>query len=352
MPKILITGLYDPTYPRNRSLINSFKKKGEVTEWPLGGRVWSGIKLVLYLAFSYRYQYAVIIQPAHFLLPFLLLIKYAPGRPKIILDAFISIYDTNVSDRNLTGKNSLKAKLYKWLDKLTGVAGEGAFFDTLEHQAYFNLPAKVAPAVIPVVPDYDLLDTLKPDKKLLKLDKVNILFYGKYIPLQGVGTIIEAAKILSSNSNLHFTLIGGGQDYKKVRDLAEQYSLNNITFHPRAPYQEIIAALKGADLTLGVFGASEKMQRVIPNKVLEALAVGTPLITGESAAVKRFFKDNEHLFFVPPQDPAALAQKITEIASDLPRAKQIALSGQQQVKQEFNQGVVLNRLTELLAKIG
>lgn len=351
MSKVLITGLYDPTYPRNRSLINSFKKNAEVTEWPLQSRWWGGVKLAFYLTFSYRYKYAVILQPVHFLLPFLLLIKYAPGRPKVILDAFISIYDTNITDRKLASVNSLKAKFYRWLDKLTGKAGEGVLFDTEEHKNYFNLSSNLSQAVIPVVPDYDLLNNLKSEKKLLKSDKVNILFYGKYIPLQGVAIIIEAARILQSENNLHFTLIGGGQDYKKVKALADVYNLENVTFYPRTSYPEIIAALKSADMALGVFGEGEKMQRVIPNKVIEALAVGMPLITGESRAVERYFINNQHLFLVPPSNPEALAQKIKEVASDLPQAKQIALMGQTQAHQDFNEQLVEKRLSELLARV-
>ena len=351
MAKILITGLYDPNYPRNRSLINSFKQIGEVIEWPLQSRWWDGVKLAFYLTFSYRYKYAVILQPIHFLLPFLLLIKYAPGRPKIILDAFISIYDTNITDRKLAHVTSLKAKFYRWLDKLTGKVGEGVFFDTEEHKDYFNLPDKMAQTVIPAVPDYDLLNNIKSEKKLLRSDKINVLFYGKYIPLQGVTTIIEAAKLLEGEENLHFTLIGGGQDYKKVKALADGYKLENVTFYPRMSYPEIISTLKSADIALGVFGEGEKMQRVVPNKVIEALVVGTPLITGESKAVERYFKNSEHLFLVPPANPEALVQKIKEVTADLAGAKQIARFGQAKAHQDFNEELVEERLSELLAKV-
>lgn len=351
MSKVLITGLYDPTYPRNRSLINSFKQIGEVTEWPLRGRWWGGVKLAFYLTFSYRYKYVVVLQPAQFLLPFVYLLKFIPGRPKIVVDAFISMYDTIVSDRKLVTNGSIKSRIFQWLDRLIYRVGGGAFFDTLEHQQYFNFPSVWPQAVVPVVPDYDLLSNIKADKKLLKSDKVNILFYGKYIPLQGVATIIEVAKILQPENNFHFTLIGRGQDYAKVKSLTDSYKLENVTFYPRMSYSEIISALKSADMALGVFGEGEKMQRVIPNKVIEALAVGTPLITGESRAVERFFKNNEHLFLVPPANPEALVEKIKEVASDLPQAKQIALSGQAKAKQDFNEELVEKRLSELLARV-
>ena len=351
MAKILITGLYDPNYPRNQQVVGVFRKLGEVSEWPFKSRWWGGLKLALYLVGSYQYKYVVVMQPAHFILPFLSLIKYAPGRPRIIVDAFISIYDTNIADRGLAHQNSFKAKFYRWLDSLVEDVADGVFFDTLEHQAYFNLPSDLPQAIIPVVPDSDLLNSIQPDKDLLKPDKINVLFYGKYIPLQGVKTIIEAAKLLEGEEGLHFTLIGGGQDYSAVRVLAKELAVKNVTFHSRVPYVDIIAALKASDLALGVFGNSEKMQRVVPNKVIEALVAGTPLITGESKAVERYFKNNEHLFLVPPAHPQALAQKIKEVTADLSRAKQIALAGQVKAKQDFNEKLVEERLSELLAKV-
>ncbi len=44
----------------------------------------------------------------------------------------------------------------------------------------------------------------------------NVLFWGNYIPLQGIKYIILAAKELEKHSDICFTLIGKGQDYNNI----------------------------------------------------------------------------------------------------------------------------------------
>ena len=65
--------------------------------------------------------------------------------------------------------------------------------------------------------------------------------------------------------------------------------------------------------TLGIFGASEKAQRVIPNKVFQALACGTPVVTADTPAARELLRDGESALLVPPGDPAALIDAIRRV---------------------------------------
>ena len=70
-----------------------------------------------------------------------------------------------------------------------------------------------------------------------------------------------------------------------------------------------------ADLCLGIFGNTDKAKRVIPNKVYECLAVGKPVITADTPAIRELFEDGE-LVFVSVADHISLAKAIMALKND------------------------------------
>lgn len=62
---------------------------------------------------------------------------------------------------------------------------------------------------------------------------------------------------------------------------------------------------------------------MIPNKVYQSLACGRPTITRSSDAYgDELAAGQKGLFFVPPADPGALAQKVSELLADPSQLKQ------------------------------
>ena len=53
---------------------------------------------------------------------------------------------------------------------------------------------------------------------------------------------------------------------------------------------------------------------MIPNKVFQALACGTPLVTADTPAARELLRDGESALLVPPGDPEALAAALRRLA--------------------------------------
>jgi glycosyltransferase involved in cell wall biosynthesis len=58
----------------------------------------------------------------------------------------------------------------------------------------------------------------------------HVLHYGTFIPNHGVEHIVEAARILRNEPDIHFELIGDGPTKGQTVALAKKYELTNITF--------------------------------------------------------------------------------------------------------------------------
>jgi glycosyltransferase involved in cell wall biosynthesis len=279
-------------------------------------------------------------QPAQFFVWTVLVFKlFSFSSAKLIFDTHISIYDTFIGDRQLAGRFSLKAVYYYLLDFLSCFIADALIFDTALHRDYFVktffIPTTKLKLVVPVCVDLDFVAAQKqswlaavPAAKT----KFEVLFFGLFIPLQGVPQIIEAAHLLRDDLRIHFTLIGAGQTKAAAVAQAEKLNLPNLEFIKRISYQELFPYIFKADVCLGIFGQTDKAARVIPNKLLESMAAGKITITGSNPEIATAFIDGQELLLCPMGDAAALAAKIKQVADQPERYYPLELAAEEKIK--------------------
>ena len=260
-----------------------------------------------------RTDAVIVTFPGHYLVPLAWTLTRIP-RKHLIFDAFVSLFDTLVYDRQ---KYSFWHPFawFLWLvDYCTCHIADEIWIDTQEHKKYFAKTFFLNPKRIRVVylgTREDLFYPMSSPMCSPQGDTLEILFYGTYLPLQGIESIIDAAKILQNkNLPIHFTLIGSGQTYSAMRERAEKYKLKNITFEPRIPYEKLPDRIRAASLCLGIFGTTAKTKRVIPHKVYDAIGCGIPIITADTPAIREKFTNDKEVILCKAGDAEDLAEKI------------------------------------------
>ena len=149
-----------------------------------------------------------------------------------------------------------------------------------------------------------------------------VLFYGTFIPLHGLPTIIAAAKLLE-DTGIRFRIIGTGQEQAGVDRLMQELHPWNVELVESMPLGALPDEIAAATLCLGIFGTSDKARRVVPNKLYECVAVGRPVVTADTEGARSAFADDE-VAFVPAGDPEALAKEITRLVADAPTRESMA----------------------------
>jgi len=342
--KILVIGNYADFYPRNYLIINAFKKNFEVDEiclWEGKNRKWKFFLALLKA--KDKYDYILVLKEGQ-KFAFILLFYKLFFQSKIIFDAFISYYDTYVFDRKIIEDASLRARYNFLLDWLSCKNADLLIYDTEEHKKYFENKFKIKnkkSMILPVPVDLDLIDSIERKVKddIFK-DKFVILFYGYYIPLQGVEYIVEAAKKLKDKKEIKFLLIGDGQTRKEVEKKYRDDSSGNIEFLDRMDYKELLSYIKMADLNLGIFGNTDKAKRVIPNKVLEAMAANKLVLTGRNKAMERYFINNKDLIYCNMADSDDLAEKIKQAYTDYSRLLEVIKNPRRKIEDNFSQKAI------------
>ncbi len=336
--KLLIIGSYNEEYQRNKVLISALEDCFDVSKVNCNSgkykRYWTFLKYFFF--HGKKYDYIFLMQPAQKFV-FVLVLSRLFYRSKIVFDAFTSIYDTYVNDRKLTSKYSLKAVYYYLLDFLMVRLSDVIIFDTEGHKNYFSLKFKISKSkkklVLLVSIDLDVIDRVESRQEDNR--EFTVLFYGYFIPLQGVEYIIEAAKILK-NEKIKFKIIGSGQTKKEIIEKSKEHNLQNVLFVDRISYEELIGEIKSAEVCLGIFGSTEKAKRVIPNKLLESMACGKIVITGKNKEMENYFNNNEDLVYCNMADGEDLARKIVDVQKKYEELKHIKKNARKKIEKFFS----------------
>ena len=355
--KICYFGTYEKNYPLNSIIIKGLKKNGvEVKECHVALwekyknkhgdflKLFSLVKLavnlaVAYLKLGYRFLKkcrdvnTVIVgyigQLDIFWLRFLILFR--KKKPKIIFIPLVSLYDTAIVDRGLSGKKNIFAKLLFYLDKYSFKIPDLVILDTNEHIKYicdlFNLNKNKFKRVW-VGADEDVFYPKYSSSNKGELREVfQVLFFGKYIPLHGLEYIIKAAKLLENEKDIKFKMIGNGQLYNEITELSKDLKIKNIDFVEWVEYNELVNEINKSDVVLGIFGGTNKSLRVIPNKVFQAIACKKAVITGDSLAIKELFTNRKNILLCENRNAESLKNAILELKDDGELRDKIAEGG-------------------------
>ena len=244
----------------------------------------------------------------HFLVPLVKLLT----KKKILFDAFVSTYQTLAIDRKVIGKNGPLAYIAKSLDRVACRMADRVFLDTYQHiNFYVNTYGLDRQKFTRLLPGSDTTVMFPRDGE--SQDEFIVHFHSEFQPLHGAIYIVKAAKLLE---HIKFRLIGRGMELKRCKRLSQKLKLKNIEFHPAVKYEDLPKYMAEANVCLGIFGDTAKTSTVIPHKVYEALAMGKPVITADTPAVRELLTHEKDVLFCENANPESLAKAIERLKND------------------------------------
>lgn len=283
--------------------------------------------------------------PGHLDMPWLGLVARLRGVP-VVFDMFISLYDTVALDRRLVPATSWTARLLAAIDRLACRSADMVLTDTPPDAEFLSALSGVPSSRIRVqwVGAEESLFHPRP----VEAESRRVLFYGTYIPLHGIDTIVRAAKLLEGDG-VSIRLIGSGQERRSVEGLVCDLGVVNVELLDPVPLGSLPHEIASAAVCLGIFGTTSKASRVVPNKVFQAVAMARPVVTADSSAIRAAFEPGE-IVTVPPGDPIALAAAIRELLEDPERANRVAEAGYRRYLRDYSRSALSRLLAGHLAE--
>ena len=138
-------------------------------------------------------------------------------------------------------------------------------------------------------------------------DEKVILYVGRLEPVKGVRYLVQAMRILKDMvRNLKLTIVGDGSERKCLKELVRNLGLeDHVVFVGRVPHDKIPEYMASADVFV-LPSLSEGFGMV----VVEAMAMGLPVIASRVGGLPEIIKDCENGFLVEPRNPRDIAEKI------------------------------------------
>jgi glycosyltransferase involved in cell wall biosynthesis len=163
-----------------------------------------------------------------------------------------------------------------------------------------------------------------------------ILTVGTLRECKGLPDLIEACRMLADRGiSFECAIVGDGEERRDLERLIRSRGLDDrIRITGFLAQEDLIPLYQEAGVV--TLPALSESHFGIPNILLEALAVGTPVICTPLPSLSEFMVDGVHGIFVPEQSPVILADAIEALARDPQRCRAIGAAGRRAIEALFD----------------
>ncbi len=251
-----------------------------------------------------------------------------------------SVHGTDLSILNKSGL----LKIYlKFLTMHTDMITTNSSFTMNHISNNTDCPLKI----IPMGVSKEWLETEIPMHK--ERPYKQIIFVGRLIPLKGVHTLISAIDIINKrNYNIRLVIIGKGPELKSCILQVEKLQLSDmVIFKDFVSHDKLKKYYIESDLFVlpsqEINGQTEGLGVVL----LEAMAVGIPVIGSNTGGIPDIIKDNVNGLLVKPGDPEDLAKAIINIFENETLADDFRKAGRKTIEEKFSWEIIADSFIEV-----
>jgi glycosyltransferase involved in cell wall biosynthesis len=144
-----------------------------------------------------------------------------------------------------------------------------------------------------------------------------VLYLGRLSPEKGVSVLLRAWKQAPAEARL--MIAGTGPELRELQALSESLQLRNVAFLGHVPREQLPEVFAAARCIV----VPSRSYEVSPYVIVEAGARGIPVIASRIGGIPELVQHERTGLFVPPDEPAALAQAIRELIFDPARAEML-----------------------------
>lgn len=342
----------EPDYIRNLMLRQALARRHRLTvaTEPVKPASWRYARAVARAAGHLRRRPDLVLA-GFYAQPLVPLLRPLTRRP-LLVDAYVSTYDTLCFDRRRFRPHSLPGRLAYALDLWSCRWADHLLFDTGAHRDYFVETFGLSPAKGSVV--YVGCDEahFAPRPAPRPGGELDVFTYTSFLNLHGVEYILQAARLLAAHGDVRLTIAGSGPRLEAMRQLARDLGLTNVDLPGWVPFDQLPERIARADLCLGGhFSDIAKAGRVIATKTFQFLAMGKPVIVGDNPASREVMVHGEHAYLCPMADPASLAEAILRLRDDAALRRRISEGGLALFRERFTVEATALALQEALERL-
>jgi glycosyltransferase involved in cell wall biosynthesis len=174
-------------------------------------------------------------------------------------------------------------------------------------------------------------------------------YVGRIMPEKDLETWLRAAALVAQQyPQARFVLVGEGRDGTTLQSL--QKLAGTLGIEKQVIFPGYRTDLVGVYASFDIFVLTS-LREGLPNSILEAMALGLPVVTTDVAGAKELVCDGQTGFVLPQRDVQGIAQAMCNLAGDATLRQRLGQAGRQRVEGEFSFTQRLQRIEALYAQI-
>jgi glycosyltransferase involved in cell wall biosynthesis len=183
-------------------------------------------------------------------------------------------------------------------------------------------------------------------------EDILLLNAGIIVHAQGLEVILHAAKILETEKNIKFLILGSGPEREKLIALKQELQLENVIFLDAVGKKEMPTIVRSVDAAVIPLKKLDLFLGAIPSKIFENLAMRKPILLGVLGEAKELFIDEGKAGLAfEPENAEDLAQKVRQLISDPEACTRFGNNGYEYVKENFTRDLIAQKFWDKLQSI-
>lgn len=181
----------------------------------------------------------------------------------------------------------------------------------------------------------------------------HVVSVGRLVDYKGFDDLIRACWLLrDGGAPVRLTIVGDGPERGNLELLVGTLNAEGmVTFAGNRRQEEVRGIMRNADLfALACVKGKDGQQDGIPIVLMEAMALGVPVVSTKLSGIPELVKDGETGLLVRPGDPEHLASAMGRLLKDDALAVKLSRAARTWVEAEFNLDRWVTQLSNALAE--
>ncbi len=178
-----------------------------------------------------------------------------------------------------------------------------------------------------------------------------VAYIGTIGMAHGTDILLDAAERLRGEAGIRFAIVGDGAGRHRLQRDLERRGLNNVALLGAKTWAEIPGLLAACDAVLVTLRDAPLFARVIPTKMLEAMAVGRPLILAVRGQARQMLHQAGAGLAISPGSVDELVQATLALRSNPPLAVAMGQCGAAFVREHHGFPALARHYSQLAASL-
>ena len=189
------------------------------------------------------------------------------------------------------------------------------------------------------------------DKYGLNRGKFYITYNGNIGLTQNMDMLLEVAKALETNEDIHFVLVGNGAYLEDVKRIITERNVSNVTLLPFQPYEDISHVFSLGDVSL-VISKPGVGANSVPSKTWSIMSASRPVLANfDENELKHIIEDHHCGIFTKAGDKEAFTNAILKLYNNRESCHEMGQNGRQFVMDNLTKEVGTQKYVDVIKSV-